>query len=375
MSKDSTSISMKDISFQYDSKIILENFNLDIEHGKIYALIGSSGSGKTTTLRLMNGLLEPQKGSLTIDDKPFDFKQGEKTRRTMGYSIQGAGLFPHMTIEENLSVIAKREGWSKQKIQQRIKTLCELVNLPYEKTFLNKKSREISGGQQQRVGIARALFMSPKIILMDEPFSALDPITRAEVQKEFLVLQKKLSLTIVLVTHDLPEAFTMAHQIVLLNEGKIEQNAKPSHFLLKPETEYVKKFMESHSPGNLLKEIYLYSVMNSDVYTAIQESSSIKLRNLDSLEVIIFSNTNEVQEFLTTKNQDTLYWINHEGELLFHQTFSEKQLSEKNSISLCSTDHILCGMKKIISSQLFSIPVINNNKMVGVFSRGALDAL
>src|SRR5690606_27117009 len=146
----------------------------------------------------------------------------------------------------------------------------------------NKKPREISGGQQQRVGIARALFMSPKIILMDEPFSALDPITRSEIQKEFLALQKKLSLTIVLVTHDLPEAFSMAHEIVLLNDGKIEQKAKPSRFLLAPESDYVQKFMESHSPGKLLKEIYLYSVVNTDIYIATNTGSGIQLTHIES---------------------------------------------------------------------------------------------
>ena len=146
------SISMEDISFSYSSKKVLEHFNLKIDPGKIYALIGSSGSGKTTTLRLMNGLLKPQAGSITINGKKFDFENSEKWRRSMGYSIQGAGLFPHMTIKENLSIIASKEGWDNKKIQQRIEELCELVNLPKDKSFLNKKPRQISGGQQQRVG-------------------------------------------------------------------------------------------------------------------------------------------------------------------------------------------------------------------------------
>ncbi|MEM7646207.1 MAG: ATP-binding cassette domain-containing protein [Pseudomonadota bacterium] len=213
-------IEMKNIAFSYGAKSILSNFHLSIEEGKVYGLVGSSGSGKTTTLRLMNGLLKPQAGEVFIDGEKFDFSQGEKWRRSMGYSIQGSGLFPHMTLFENLTIIARKQGWDAKKVEHRAHELCELMNLPTDKTFLRKKPRQISGGQQQRIGIARALFMKPKVMLMDEPFSALDPITRSELQKEFLSLQEKINLTIVLVTHDLPEAFSMSHEIVLLNQGK-----------------------------------------------------------------------------------------------------------------------------------------------------------
>ena len=175
----------------------------------------------------MNGLLTPASGRVVVSGEEFDFAKSEKLRRKMGYSMQGSGLFPHMTIAENMSIVATKENWSQQDILARIQELCRLVNLPASKSFLAQRPRELSGGQQQRVGIARALFMSPKILLMDEPFGALDPITRKDIQNEFLDLQDKLKLTIVLVTHDLTEAFLMGDNIALLNQGRLAQLGRP----------------------------------------------------------------------------------------------------------------------------------------------------
>jgi len=366
------SIEMKNISFRYGQNKILENFNLNIEGGKTYCLVGSSGSGKTTTLRLINGLLKPNSGEIYIDNQKFDFSKGEEWRRSMGYSIQGSGLFPHMTVEENLSIIARKEKWSSTKIASRIQELCELTSLPYNNEFLSKKPRQISGGQQQRVGMARALFMNPKILLMDEPFSALDPITRSELQKEFLSLQAKLSLTIVLVTHDLSEAFSMADEIVLLNNGKIEQKGKPSKFLLSPSSDFVENFVKSHSPGNILKEVYLYSVVNPDIYVSTQNSSGIKLTNLESSETHSTNSLDEAKSFLKKNNQNAFYWATDQGQF---KGFQEFDGAEKNNC-LASTQHILFGMKEILKTQATALPVTNDkNEIIGVFSEEALNAL
>lgn len=365
-------IEMKGISFKYGEKSILSDFNLLIEKGKTYALVGASGSGKTTTLRLINGLLEPSEGRILIEGLPFDFSQGENWRRSMGYSIQGSGLFPHMTLKENLTIIARKEAWSKNQMDQRTQELFELMSLPYSSEFLNKKPRQISGGQQQRVGIARALFMKPKIMLMDEPFSALDPITRSELQKEFMVLQRKLNLTIVLVTHDLPEAFSMADEIVLLNDGQLEQKGRPSQFLLAPATRFVKNFIQSHSPGNLLKEIYLYSVINSDIFTACETQNGIHLNNLNSGEELDFTGKKQARAFLTKASQNTFYWVDDKGVFL-HSTEGDLQ---ESSNCLLSTDHILSGMKKILSLKQSTLPVVSEHGiLVGVFGERALDAL
>ena len=369
---DNYAVALKDITFSYGDNRVLSGFNLNIQKGKTYALVGSSGSGKTTALRLINGLLQPNQGQILIDGKPFDFTNAETWRRSMGYSIQGSGLFPHMTLRENLSIIAQKEKWSGEKIDQRIAELCHLMTLPGDAEFLRKKPREISGGQQQRVGIARALFMNPKIMLMDEPFSALDPITRSELQKEFMALQKKLQLTIVLVTHDLPEAFSMANEMVLLNKGKIEQKGKPSKFLLAPNSPFVESFMKSHSPGNLLKEIYLYSVVESDIYVVSEHESGLTLENLDTGHQSSETSLVDAKAFLKSKGQSTLYWVDNDGKFIKSQ---DENLPETIDC-VASTDHILSGMSKILSIRQSTLPVVSENGLlIGVLSQGALDAL
>ncbi len=368
---ESPAIQMKDLSFSYGTKSILHNFNLSIERGKVYCLVGSSGSGKTTTLRLINGLLTPSSGEVVLEGETLDFSQAEKIRRSMGYSIQGSGLFPHMTLFENLTIIASKQGWTKSKIKQRVQELCELMDLPFEDSFLKKKPREISGGQQQRVGIARALFMNPKIMLMDEPFSALDPITRSELQKEFLSLQHKLQLTIVLVTHDLSEAFSMADEIVLLNQGKIEQKGKPSNFLLSPSSPFVEEFIQSHSPGSLLKEIYLYSVVHTQVYTTEKQGDVYLVKNIDSDESKNFDSPEAASAFLKSKNQKAHYWI-EDQKFVSMQEFGESKKTEY----LLSTNHILDGMGQLLRSKRSALPVVNDqHRLIGVFSEEGLNAL
>lgn len=371
---DTPAIEMKQIHFSYGAKMVLHDFDLKIERGKVYCLIGSSSSGKTTTLRLMNGLLTAQKGEICIDGKLLDPRQGEKWRRSMGYSIQGSGLFPHMTLEDNLSIIARKESWDKSKISQRIVELCELMDLPCDTSFLKKKPAQISGGQKQRVGIARALFMNPQIMLMDEPFSALDPITRSELQKEFTRLQRQLGLTIVIVTHDLSEAFTMADEMVLLNQGRIEQKDRPSRFLLSPLSTYVEEFIHSHSPGNILKEVYLYSVTNTDTWVATEQSSSVLLSNLESQEKVEKSQVEEAKNYLRQLGQENIFWVNSQGQFLKSQSLVHEEHTHTTCLS--STDHILNGMKTILREGVSALPVVNHEqKLIGVFSEGALDAL
>ncbi len=376
MPKNSAIIRMEKLFFKYGEKKVLENFDLTIQRNKLYCLVGKSGSGKTTVLRLINGLLKPQKGNVFINDKSFDFNHPEKLRRSMGYSIQGSGLFPHMTLFENISIIANKEKWRKKDIKKRTDELCELVSIPNTSWFLDKKPREISGGQKQRVGLARALFMKPQIMLMDEPFSALDPITRLELQTEFLHLQSQLNLTIVSVTHNLSEAFNMADEILLLNKGQVEQKDRPSKFLLAPQSDYVKEFIQSHSPGNRLKEIYLYSVINPDIFIACKKDSHIQIQNLDSKEIHKFQDQTKIMEFLTLKGQKTIYWVDVNQQFLGFQSFENGALQKTFHYFIYSTQNILDGMKEILNHNANILPVIEKNKkLIGVFSQGALDAL
>lgn len=364
-------IEIKDLAFSYGNKRILKNFDLKVRPGSICCLVGSSGSGKTTTLRLINGLLRPQQGDIFLHGEKLDFAKAEEARRKMGYSIQGSGLFPHMNLFENLTIIAKKQKWSEKKMTERAHELCELMSLPTTKAFFKKKPRQISGGQQQRVGIARALFLKPQIMLMDEPFSALDPITRSELQQEFLRLQEKLGLTIVLVTHDLSEAFSMADDIVLLNQGQIEQQGRPSRFLLAPASQYVKEFMDSHSPGKLLKEIFLYSVTNTNIYTSEKKDNQVLIKHLENEDTQSFQTIEQATDFLKNRGQGAHYWVED-------QYFKSGQIFGETEKQDClkSATHILNGMSALLKTQSSAIPVVNSqNKIIGVFSEEALNAL
>ena len=366
-------LSLENIEFSYGSKKVIEDLNLQLGGKKTYCLVGASGSGKTTCLRLMNGLLLPQMGSVKLEGQELTKKNSVHLRRSMGYAIQGSGLFPHLNIGENLGIVAKREAWSKEKIEKRSLELLELFSLPSEKSFLKKKISQVSGGQKQRIGLARALFMRPQIMLMDEPFSALDPITRKDIQEEFLKIQSSLDLTIVMVTHDLAEAFKMGDEIILLNQGKIEQKGKPSHFLLNPQTPYVEEFMASHSPGSLLKEIFLYSVVNSQIWTSLEKENGLELKNLETGETKKIANLNEMLHFLSSTNQKQIYWVDKEGHYRYQETLEDNQ---QFSQSLGSHQNILEGMQSLLENKTDQIPVKNKQgELIGVFSKKALEKL
>ncbi|MEM7647525.1 MAG: ABC transporter ATP-binding protein, partial [Pseudomonadota bacterium] len=284
-------ISMQNVTFQFGENKILENWNLDLKEKTSYCLVGKSGSGKTTILRLMNGLLSPNQGEISVLGEKLSTENSTQIRRGLGYFIQGGGLFPHLTVKENLELIAKKVGWDQKKRNQRTIELCELLSLPNDTEFLSKKPRKISGGQQQRVGLARSLFLNPPILLMDEPFGALDPITRQDIQDEVIKIQQRLGLTIVLVTHDMAEAFYMADEVILLNKGKIEQHDRPNQLLISPKSKYVKEFLSSFSPKNRLKEIRIDTFMSTNLKNLDTKQKSMTIENnktlFDALKMIL----------------------------------------------------------------------------------------
>jgi osmoprotectant transport system ATP-binding protein len=212
-------IELRNIRKTYGNVVALDGINLVIENAKICMLLGPSGCGKSTLLRLINRLIEPDSGEILINQKSNLDYRVEELRRNMGYAIQGVGLFPHMTVGENISVVPKLYKWEDARIKARIDELLELVGLPIK--YAVKYPRELSGGEAQRVGVARALGADPQFLLMDEPFGALDPVNRKRLQGEFLEIQRRLNKTVVFVTHDINEAATMADQLVIMKEGKI----------------------------------------------------------------------------------------------------------------------------------------------------------
>jgi osmoprotectant transport system ATP-binding protein len=213
------------------ARIIVSGISFGIPHGETLVLLGRSGSGKTTLLRLINGMLMPSRGQVLVQGRATTDWDPIRLRRGIGYVIQDAGLFPHFTVAENVALIPTLEKWDALRTTARVKELLALVGLDARARFTSRHPRELSGGQRQRVGVARALAADPPILLMDEPFSALDPVTRAELQREFSALARRLGKTIVFVTHDLREALLLASRIVLLEAGRIVASATPQEFL------------------------------------------------------------------------------------------------------------------------------------------------
>jgi osmoprotectant transport system ATP-binding protein len=217
-----------------NAHLLLADLSLSVRRGETLVLLGRSGSGKTTTLKLINGMLEPSTGEVRVEGRSTLEWDPIRLRRSIGYVIQEAGLFPHFTVERNVGVVPQLERWAPERIRARAGEMLELVGLPPEQ-FLSRYPRELSGGQRQRVGVARALAGDPPLLLMDEPFGALDPLTRAEIQREFQALQGRLRKTIVFVTHDMREALLLGTRIALLEAGKLVGVFTPDEFLRAPD--------------------------------------------------------------------------------------------------------------------------------------------
>ena len=237
-------IRFENVSMSYGEHEVLKNLNLHIKEGQLVVLIGPSGCGKTTTLQLINRLLLPTSGKIYIGGKDVSNVDAVQLRRSVGYVIQEIGLFPHMTIKQNIEIVPKLLKWSEKQREERSAELLKLVGM--DESYLSRYPAKLSGGQQQRIGLLRALAAEPPIILMDEPFGALDPITRESLQDEILSLQKKLHKTIVFVTHDMDEAIKIADVIVLMKDGVVLQVASPKELLSAPANEYVEQFIGKH---------------------------------------------------------------------------------------------------------------------------------
>lgn len=236
-------IEFKNIYKEYDGgNLVLKDINLTCEAGKITVLIGPSGCGKTTTMKLINRLINPTKGEIFIDEQDVAQMNPVELRRQIGYVIQHIGLFPHMTISQNVSVVPRLLKWSKDKIENRVDELMDMVGLAPE-MYRDRYPSELSGGQQQRIGVIRALAAEPSIILMDEPFSALDPISREQLQEELNRLQSEINKTIIFVTHDMDEALKIADKIVLMKDGEIVQQDSPENILRHPANDFVRDFI------------------------------------------------------------------------------------------------------------------------------------
>lgn len=257
-----TAIEFRNVSKKYPnvSQYAVSKVNISIDEGSFVTILGTSGSGKTTFLKMVNRIYEPTSGEILFFGQPIKNLQLEEYRRKIGYVIQQVGLFPHMTVEENIKTIPKILKWDKERIANRVDELLELVCLSPEE-FKKRYPRQLSGGQQQRVGLARAMAADPDIMLMDEPFGAIDAITRQNMQDELINIQRKLNKTILFVTHDVSEAFKLGDKVVIMHEGEIQQFNTPYEIILKPANDYVTRLISTQDVVQRLKVLKAKSVM------------------------------------------------------------------------------------------------------------------
>ncbi|HKI44867.1 MAG TPA: ATP-binding cassette domain-containing protein [Balneolales bacterium] len=268
-------IRLRSVSKRFGDIEAVHPISLVINEGETFGLIGTSGSGKTTTLRMINRLIEPSSGSITINGEDILDQDPVRLRRSIGYMIQNVGLFPHYTIGENIAIVPRLLNWKPDRIKETVHRNLTLVGLEPER-FMKRYPHELSGGQQQRTGLARALAADPPIILLDEPFAASDPISRADLINEFKKLRSRVKKTMVLVTHDIPEAFELCDRMALLDEGFLQQTGTREDLLFRPDNEFVQNFFDSH---RLSLEISITTLAGILPYLVHKEAETSDLKS------------------------------------------------------------------------------------------------
>ena len=236
-------IHLSEVTKSYDGKDVVDRIDLAIESDTTTAVVGPSGSGKTTLLQLINGLVRPDHGRVHVFGRSIDYDALPQLRLKIGYAVQGTGLFPHMTVWKNITILARLNNWQRQRVDERGRHLMELAGLPA--TMAARYPHELSGGEQQRVGLCRAMMLDPTIFLLDEPFGALDSITRDEIHREFLHIQRTEPRTIVLVTHDMREALRLAERVVIVDQGRVVQDSAREEIIANPANNFVRNLVHS----------------------------------------------------------------------------------------------------------------------------------
>lgn len=359
-------IRLENVSKNYKDKKILQNINLEIQDNAITTLIGESGCGKTTTLKMINRLIEPSSGTITIDGQDIRKKNPIALRRSMGYVIQQTGLFPHMTIRQNIELISKIEKKDPKKIKERTLEMMEMVGLNAEE-YLDRYPSELSGGQQQRVGIARAFASDPKIVLMDEPFSALDPLTRSSLQDELIHLQENYHKTIVFVTHDMDEAIKISDKIAIMDGGKLVQYDTPENILKHPANDFVRTFVGNKRIWTSPNLIRVEDIMMDHPVTCKPNFSifyclnKMKMSHVDTLMVV-----DEKKKLQGILYASSLTNVNYENK-------KARDFIENDFLSVHPEDSIIDLLKIIDENKISTMPVVDHKGILkGLITRSSL---
>lgn len=360
-------IEIKNIVKKVGDKIILDDISLSIESGSFVTLIGPSGCGKTTTLKLLNKLIEPSSGEIYIDGKPISKEDPIKLRRNIGYVIQNIGLFPHLTIKENIELIPKLKGEkTEEEISENTERLIKMVGLNPDE-FLYKYPTELSGGQQQRIGVIRAIATDADIILMDEPFSALDPITRTQLQDWLYELQQELKKTIIFVTHDMDEALKLADKICIMKDGKIQQYDTAENLLRHPANEFVKNFIGTDRLWSAPEYIKAKDIMIKNPVKAIETRTVIQ-----AMEIM---RTKKVDSLLVTDKNNLLVGILTVKELRKNgiQDLYIYKVMNKEPIYVEEDNNLLEILDIMNKEKIGHVPVVSKDKqLVGLITRSSL---
>ncbi|MFJ5763057.1 ABC transporter ATP-binding protein [Neobacillus sp. NPDC093182] len=360
-----TLIEFKNIVKKYRNKTIIKPFSIDIDAGQLVVFIGPSGCGKTTLLKMINKLIQPSAGKIFVNGKDISTMDAIELRRNIGYVIQNTGLFPHMSIRENLELIPKLKGEDPAKIAKKTEELLDVVGLnPAE--YLDRFPKELSGGQQQRVGVARAFSTDSDIILMDEPFSALDPVTRNSLQDELVQMQKELNKTIIFVTHDMDEAIKIADKICILKDGDILQFDTPENILKNPANEFVEGFIGKrrvwNNPELLMAEDIMIPnpVKITTKRTVLQAIEIMKANKVDSLMV-------------TDKNNILIGLVTLKGIQLLNRNSEIDSVMEKNILAVSEDHNLISILATMNEHKIGYVPVINHSKqLTGLITRSSI---
>ncbi|WP_027702571.1 betaine/proline/choline family ABC transporter ATP-binding protein [Metaclostridioides mangenotii] len=360
-------IEIKNVTKKIGNKTILNDISLSIDTGMLVVLIGSSGCGKTTTLKLINKLIKPTSGEIYINDKPISKQNEIELRRNIGYVIQNTGLFPHLTIKENIELIPKlKKEKPIEEIEQTTNDLLKMVDLESEE-YLDKYPSELSGGQQQRIGVVRAIATDADIILMDEPFSALDPITRTSLQDELFTLQEELKKTIIFVTHDMDEALKIADKICIMKDGQIAQYDTPENILRNPANEFIKDFIGENRLWDNPEYIKARDIM-------IKNPISVK-GNRRVTQGIEIMRTSKVDSLLIVDKEEQLKGIVTVKDIkaTMDKTETLKDIMSKDPLYVNEGDSLVEILEVMNKNSIGYMPVVSSEgRLVGLITRSSL---